>query len=73
MIAAFGGFHEDKGDTGLADLVPVDVALPFGHIDAVDRIAIGVMLAEINRLPVTIATITGRRQFLDIGLYRGGR
>src|SRR6185437_13471735 len=37
MIAAFGGLDEGEADTRLARGVPVDIALPRGHVDALDR------------------------------------
>src|SRR6185436_19117726 len=41
MIAAFGGLDEGEADTCLARGVPVDVALPIGHVDALDRHGVG--------------------------------
>jgi hypothetical protein len=70
VVAAFGCLDEGEGDAGAADFVPVDVALPFRHVDAVDGIEVGMALAEIDRLVVAIAAVAGRIQLLHIGLGR---
>jgi len=71
VVAALGGLHEGEGDAGLADLVPVNVALPFGNVDAVDRIAVRVVLAKLHRLAVAIASLAGRWQLDDFARRRG--
>ena len=41
VVAAFGNFQVGKSDAGIADPVPVDVALVFGDVDALDGHGMG--------------------------------
>ena len=51
----------------LADLIPVYVPLPFGDINAVNRVAVRVVLAEIDGFPVAVAALAGAANFLTSG------
>ncbi len=37
VVAAFGNFQVGEADAGIAHAIPVDVALVFGDVDALDR------------------------------------
>src|SRR5690606_38308298 len=73
VVAALGRLDKGEGYSGLAHLVPVDLALPFGDVDAVDGILVGMVLAEINRLVVAVTAVAGRRKLLDVGPDRCAR
>src|SRR5690606_5867023 len=57
VIGAFGGLDEGEGDTRGADRMPVYVTLPFGDIDAVDR----------------VGPVADRRQVMWLASAEGGR
>src|SRR5262245_19610031 len=76
MIAAFGGFDESETYAGFAHGIPVDVALPVGYVDALDRhgmscgnavMRLGVAQAAGMRQPVPGAEYDQRRRHRQYG------
>ena len=66
---AFGGFDKSEGDFHVADFHlfhprPVDPLLPFAHVDAVHRVAVGNPDAELFVLLVMQRILDQRAQFV---------
>ncbi|MGZ2484525.1 hypothetical protein ACVITL_003048 [Rhizobium pisi] len=51
-VLAFRRLDEGEADAGVPYCAPVDIALPFGNVDAMDGIQLGMLRTEILRIGV---------------------
>lgn len=65
-IGPFRRLDEDEGDTGFAHGAPIDIAIPFGDVDAVHLMAVRVVHAEILRVGIGKFRLGNGRGFKQV-------
>jgi len=70
-VLAFGCLDEGEGDTGILYRGPIDIALPFGDVDAVDCVLLRALGAEILRIGILEAGLRLYGSGLELIVTRG--
>lgn len=70
-VLAFRRLDEGEGDTGILYRGPIDIALPFGDIDAVDLVLLRMLRTEILRIGILEARLRLDRRRFEIVITGG--